>query len=76
MAAVMKRSYLEKSVNIKLIVLLLLQTIVCIVCAIGHNRWHLIGQDSDTPWYLEVGRNEHEFIYLTAHPLPPVLLTF
>lgn len=81
--APMKRSFLEKSVNLKLIVLLLLQTIVCIVCAIGHNQWKLTPSDdsdgsgsekppdgspttdSTTPWYLEVGHNEHEFIYVS-----------
>lgn len=46
--APMKRSYLEKSVNLKLIVLLLLQTIVCIICAIGHNQWRLT-PDPDLP---------------------------
>ncbi len=36
-----KRSHVEKGVNTKLIFLFLLQTIICIVCSVGHNRWRI-----------------------------------
>jgi hypothetical protein len=60
----MKRSFLEKSVNQKLIVLLLLQTIVCIVCSIGHNQWRVNLQTEESyPWYILLGPGERDFMY-------------
>lgn len=62
--APLKRSNLERSVNMKLIVLLLLQTIVCIICAIGHNKWKILPSPTDAyPWYVFPGPDEHDYMY-------------
>ena len=37
-----KRSNVEKGVNTKLIWLFLLQTIICVVCSVGHNQWRIL----------------------------------
>jgi magnesium-transporting ATPase (P-type) len=71
--APMKRSFLERSVNVKLIVLLLLQTIVCIVCSIGHNQWklNLLVPEESYPWYI-AAPGERDYMYHASNPsLPP-----
>ncbi len=69
-AAPMKRSFLEKSINVKLVILLLLQTIVCIVCSIGHNKWKLDHVDDTGSWYLDDFKND--FMHLACtHSLTP-----
>ncbi|GAM21255.1 hypothetical protein SAMD00019534_044300 [Acytostelium subglobosum LB1] len=58
-----KRSSVERGVNNKLMLLFFLQTIICIICSIGHNRWHLDDEDQFTAWYL--GQPQKDFIYVS-----------
>eukprot|EP00026_Physarum_polycephalum_P000158 Phypoly_transcript_00158.p1 GENE.Phypoly_transcript_00158~~Phypoly_transcript_00158.p1 ORF type:complete len:1281 (-),score=198.53 Phypoly_transcript_00158:23-3865(-) len=62
-----KRSNVEKGVNTKLIWLFLLQTIICVVCSVGHNQWQINKEDQEDmwgPWYL--GPNpKYDFIYVS-----------
>ncbi|GAM21496.1 hypothetical protein SAMD00019534_046710 [Acytostelium subglobosum LB1] len=58
-----KRSAVEKGVNYKLILLFFLQTIICLICSIGANSWHLEDQDEVSAWYL--GRAQRSFIYVS-----------
>ncbi|EGC30740.1 hypothetical protein DICPUDRAFT_95677 [Dictyostelium purpureum] len=61
-----KRSSVERSVNNKLLILFLLQTIICIVCSIGHNRWHLEDDSEAKPWYIHYDPNQgQDFIYVS-----------
>eukprot|EP01132_Coremiostelium_polycephalum_P003717 gene3717-4630_t len=60
-----KRSSVERGVNNKLLMLFLLQTIICIVCSIGHNRWHLEDDKESKPWYMGIQSQEKDFIYIS-----------
>eukprot|EP01133_Synstelium_polycarpum_P016143 gene16143-19208_t len=60
-----KRSSVERGVNNKLIMLFLLQTIICIICSIGHNRWHLEDDKEAKPWYIGANASENDFIYVS-----------
>ncbi|KAM9946077.1 hypothetical protein ACTFIT_004369 [Dictyostelium discoideum] len=61
-----KRSSVERGVNNKLLILFLLQTIICIICSIGHNRWHLEDDKDAKPWYIDYDPEQTEdFIYVS-----------
>ncbi|EFA85112.1 P-type ATPase [Heterostelium album PN500] len=61
-----KRSSVERGVNNKLIILFLMQTIICIICSIGHNQWNIETQESfESLWYLDVQPGEKDFIYVS-----------
>ncbi|EGG17717.1 P-type ATPase [Cavenderia fasciculata] len=60
-----KRSSVERSVNNKLLMLFLLQTLICITCSIGHNRWHLEDDKEAKPWYIGNTNTENDFIYVS-----------
>jgi len=60
-----KRSSVERGVNNKLMMLFLLQTIICIICSIGHNRWHLEDDNTAKPWYMGDQTNTKSFIYVS-----------
>ncbi|KAF2075144.1 hypothetical protein CYY_003534 [Polysphondylium violaceum] len=60
-----KRSSVERGVNNKLLILFLLQTIICIICSIGHNRWHLEDDNTAKPWYMGDQTNTNSFIYVS-----------
>eukprot|EP01113_Clastostelium_recurvatum_P031310 TRINITY_DN3896_c0_g1_i14.p1 TRINITY_DN3896_c0_g1~~TRINITY_DN3896_c0_g1_i14.p1 ORF type:complete len:1346 (+),score=355.54 TRINITY_DN3896_c0_g1_i14:1414-5451(+) len=65
MRAPQKRSNVEKGVNTQLMWLFLMQTIICIVCSIGHGAWqrgHLSG--SNNSWYLKP-QEAHDFVYMS-----------
>lgn len=58
-----KQSRMERSVNLKLIFIFLLQTALCITCSLGYNRFKLRDAASRLPKYLDPDASSTGFIY-------------